>query len=111
MAYTFRRASVAILATSSTTAFAFLSNGFSPLMPVSAFGYFAFIIVPVNYVLIILYFPAFLIIYEKKIKEKEPVEEDLKYIFYFYRPQLVESLWKLELEEGDDKNEKRKKCS
>lgn len=47
----------------------------------------------------------------KKIKEKEPVEEDLKYIFYFYRPQLVESLWKLELEEGDDKNEKRKKCS
>jgi len=47
----------------------------------------------------------------KKIKEKEPAEEDLKYIFYFYRPQLVESLWKLELEEGDDKNEKRKKCS
>ena len=51
MAYTFRRSSKAILATSSTTAFAFLSNGFSSLMPISAFGYFAFIIVPVNYIL------------------------------------------------------------
>jgi len=26
----------------------------------------------------------------------------LKYIWYFYRPQLVEDLWKWELEEGDD---------
>ena len=71
MAYTFRRAYKAILATSSTTAFAFLSNGFSSLMPVSAFGYFAFVIVPVNYVLIVFYFPAFLIIYEKSVKDKE----------------------------------------
>lgn len=29
-------------------------------------------------------------------------EDDLKYIYYFYRPQLVEDLWKWELEEGDD---------
>jgi predicted RND superfamily exporter protein len=71
MAYTFRRAYKAILATSSTTAFAFLSNGFSSLMPVSAFGYFAFVIVPVNYVLIVFYFPAFLIIYEKSVRDKE----------------------------------------
>ena len=54
MAYTFRRAYKALLATNSTTALAFLSNGFSSLMPVSAFGYFAFVIIPVNYVLIIL---------------------------------------------------------
>ena len=73
MAYTFRRAAKAILATSSTTAFAFLSNGFSSLMPVSAFGYFAFVIVPVNYVPIVLYFPSFLIVYETKIKEKEAI--------------------------------------
>lgn len=26
----------------------------------------------------------------------------MKYIWYFYRPQLVEDLWKWELEEGDD---------
>jgi predicted RND superfamily exporter protein len=71
MAYTFRRAAKAILATSSTTAFAFLSNGFSSLMPVSAFGYFAFVIVPVNYVLIVFYFPSFLIVYETKVKDKE----------------------------------------
>jgi predicted RND superfamily exporter protein len=73
MAYTFRRASKAIMATSSTTAFAFLSNGFSSLMPVSAFGYFAFVIVPVNYVLIVFYFPAFLIVYENIVKEKEAI--------------------------------------
>lgn len=71
MAYTIRRSSKAILATSSTTAFAFLSNGFSTLMPVSAFGYFATVIVPVNYVLIVFYFPAFIIMYETRVKSIE----------------------------------------
>ena len=71
LAYTFRRAYKAILATSSTTAFAFLSNGFSSLMPISAFGYFAFVIVPVNYVLIVFYFPCYLVIYENYVKEYE----------------------------------------
>ena len=71
MAYMFRRASSSLLATSSTTAFAFMSNGFSSLMPVSAFGWFAFIVVPVNYILIITYFPAFLIIYDVYVKKTE----------------------------------------
>ena len=71
MAYTFRRAYKAILATSSTTAFAFLSNGFSSLMPISAFGYFAFFIVPVNYILIVFYFPAYVIVHEKYFKSFE----------------------------------------
>ena len=71
MAYTFRRAYISLLATSSTTAFAFLSNGFSSLMPISAFGYFAFVVVPVNYVLIVLYYPAYLILYETWIKRIE----------------------------------------
>lgn len=35
-------------------------------------------------------------------KTKAAAEEDLKYIFYFHRPELVESLWKWDLEEGDD---------
>lgn len=35
-------------------------------------------------------------------KTKEAPEEDLKYIFYFHRPELVESLWKWDLEESDD---------
>mmetsp|Transcript_40660 Transcript_40660/g.62000 ORF Transcript_40660/g.62000 Transcript_40660/m.62000 type:complete len:152 (+) Transcript_40660:1800-2255(+) len=71
MAYTFRRAYKSLLATSSTTALAFLSNGFSALMPLSAFGYFAFLIIPVNYVLMVFYFPAYIIIYEKYAKEIE----------------------------------------
>ena len=71
MAYTFRRASKACLATSSTTAFAFLSNGFSTMMPVSAFGYFASLIVPVNYILIVFYWPAFLIVYEEHVQRLE----------------------------------------
>jgi predicted RND superfamily exporter protein len=86
MAYTFRRAAKAILATSSTTAFAFLSNGFSSLMPVSAFGFFAFVIVPVNYVLIVFYFPAFLIIYENDIKHKEAIVANcFRVVFCFER--------------------------
>ena len=48
---------------------------------------------------------------KKDNKNKEPAEEDLKYIFYFYRPQLVDQLWKLKLDEGDDTNEKRKVCT
>lgn len=71
MAYTFRRASTSLLATSSTTAFAFMSNGFSSLMPISAFGWFAFVIIPINYILIVLYFPAFLIVYENSIRDRE----------------------------------------
>jgi hypothetical protein len=35
-------------------------------------------------------------------------EEDLKYIYYFYRPQLVEALWKWELAEGENETEVRK---
>lgn len=71
MAYTFRRAYKALLATNSTTALAFLSNGFSSLMPVSAFGYFAFVIIPVNYVLIVFYYPAYLVLYETSVMKIE----------------------------------------
>ena len=35
----------------------------------------------------------------------------MKYIFYFYRPQLVDQLWKLEMAEGDDPNQVRKICT
>ena len=91
MAYTFRRAYKAILATSSTTAFAFLSNGFSALMPISAFGWFAFVIVPVNYVLIVFYFPCFLIIYEETIKEKEHYYFDM---VCFWKRNKVNSIGK-----------------
>lgn len=68
MAFTFRKATKAILATSSTTTAAFIATGFSKIMPISSFGYFAGILVPVNFALVCLYFPAVLMIYELKTK-------------------------------------------
>lgn len=68
MAYTFRRASRAMLATSSTTGAAFLATGLSEIMPISSFGFFAGILVPVNFILVITYFPASLIVFEKYTK-------------------------------------------
>ena len=40
-------------------------------MPISAFGYFAFVIIPINYVLIVMYYPAYLIVYENTIRSHE----------------------------------------
>ena len=47
----------------------------------------------------------------KKTKTASNKEEDLKYIYYFYRPQLIDQLWKLELAEGDDPAKCRKVCT
>lgn len=58
MAYTFRRASRAMLVTSSTTAAAFLANVFSPVMPVKAFGVFAGVLVPMNFFLTVMIMPS-----------------------------------------------------
>lgn len=66
MAITFRRASKAMLATSSTTSAAFLATGFSSIMPISSFGFYAGILIPINYLLVILFFPALLILSETK---------------------------------------------
>jgi hypothetical protein len=52
---------------------------------------------------------------KKTVKKVKPValakEDDLKYIFYFYRPQLIDQFWKLELAEGDDPATLRKVCT
>ena len=64
MAYAFRRACRAMAVTSSTTAVAFIANYFSPLMPVQSFGIYAGIIVPVNYVFVVMIFPPATIFYE-----------------------------------------------
>jgi len=68
MAVTFRRASKAMLATSSTTGAAFLATGFSPIMPISSFGFFAGILIPINFILVITFYPAVLIVYTKYTK-------------------------------------------
>lgn len=67
MAYSFRRAVRAMAVTSSTTSVAFLANYFSPLMPIKAFGIFAGIIIPVNYILVVTVFPPATIFYERWI--------------------------------------------
>ena len=69
MAYTFRRAARAIAMTSSTTCAAFLANTLSPLMPIKSFGVYAGLIVPINYILVISFFPAAIIILESHLKD------------------------------------------
>lgn len=68
MSYTFRRAWPAILVTSSTTSIAFLANLSSEIMPIQSFGVYAAVLVPVNYILFVFYFPAVLIIWDKYLK-------------------------------------------
>lgn len=64
MSYAWKRAVRAIAVTSSTTAVAFLANAFSPLMPIKSFGIYAAIIIPSNYLLVIMIFPSAVIFYE-----------------------------------------------
>jgi predicted RND superfamily exporter protein len=68
MSYTLRRASFACLVTSITTSVAFMANINSQLMPIKSFGAYAGIIIPVNYFLIIFYFPAILMFWDQKIR-------------------------------------------
>ena len=70
IAYSQRRASKAIFVTSFTTAVAFLATGFSALMPISTFGFFAAIIIPVNYLLVITVYPPVLVIWKKYVSTR-----------------------------------------
>ncbi|CAI2362894.1 unnamed protein product [Moneuplotes crassus] len=70
MNYTWKKATKAISTTSLTTAIAFLATGFSKIMPISAFGYFASTLVIVNYLFAIVTFPACLIIFERYLSDK-----------------------------------------
>jgi len=54
--------------TSSTTSAAFFANAFSPLMPIKQFGIFAGVIIPVNYFLVVMFFPPATIFYERSIE-------------------------------------------
>ena len=54
-----------MLVTSFTTASAFLATGFSDIMPIAAFGYFASILIVANYALVITMYPSVLILWER----------------------------------------------
>jgi predicted RND superfamily exporter protein len=68
MAYTYRRASKTMLATTTTTGVAFLATGMSPVMPVAAFGIFASSLVFTNFFLAITWLPAIIILHHKYIR-------------------------------------------
>ena len=70
MAYTYRRAVKAILITSGTTAVAFLSTCFSPLMPIASFGIWAATVIGIDYILTITMLPAFFSLHAKYIQNK-----------------------------------------
>lgn len=65
MSYTFKRASKAMLATSSTTSACFFATGLSSMKPIASFGIFAGILIPVNYILVITFFPCLVLVYER----------------------------------------------
>jgi len=67
MAFAFRRAARAMAVTSSTTSVAFMANVFSPIMPIRGFGIYSGIIVPVNYLLVVMILPPAVIWYERHI--------------------------------------------
>jgi len=69
MAFTFKRAAKAMLVTSLTTTGAFFATSFSSIVPISAFGYFATIIVPLNYLLAIFVLPNYIMVRELYIKK------------------------------------------
>ena len=70
MAYSFRRGVRAMTVTSSTTAVAFFSNAFSPIMPIRSFGIFTGVLIPINFFLVVMIMPPAVIYYEFNIKNK-----------------------------------------
>ena len=63
--YAYARTTAAVFNTSFTTALAFVCTGISPLMPISAFGWFAACAIVVNYLFVITFTPAVLVISER----------------------------------------------
>ena len=64
----YRKAAKTTFVTSLTTMVAFLVSAFSPLLPVRTFGLFSGILVGVNYVCDLIYFPTAIMLYTEKIK-------------------------------------------
>jgi predicted RND superfamily exporter protein len=69
MAYSFRRGARAMTVTSSTTAVAFFANAFSPIMPIQAFGLFTGVLIPINFLLVVMIMPPAVIYFEKNIEK------------------------------------------
>ena len=69
MAYAFRSSARAMAITSSTTSVAFFANVFSPVLPIRTFGILAGVIIPVNFILVVMMMPSAVIVFEEYIKK------------------------------------------
>ena len=67
VAFTFRKASVKIIATSMTNFVAFLATCFASIMPMQGFGIFATIVISLDYILLIFILPCYYVFYEKHL--------------------------------------------
>ena len=65
MSDVYRKASVAMLFTSLTTAVAFFVSAASPFLGISSFGVFSGILIFVNYISVIIFFPCVVLIYHR----------------------------------------------
>ena len=70
MDYAFRRASSAMFTTTSTTAASFLITALTPLPSVAAFGIFAASLIIVNYLFVITWYMAIIVIYNQHFEHK-----------------------------------------
>ncbi|XP_062604597.1 uncharacterized protein LOC134266358 [Saccostrea cucullata] len=66
----YNRAAKTTFVTSLTTLAAFLVSGTSPLLPIRSFGLFTGILVGVNYVCDLVFFPTAIVLYSEKIRPK-----------------------------------------
>eukprot|EP01051_Picozoa_sp_SAG22_P023994 SAG22_NODE_6446_length_854_cov_1.358940_1_plen_220_part_10 len=73
MAYAFSRAAKAMLITSATTFGAFVATAVSPLGEVATFGLFTALLVVANYIFVITYFPAAILLYHRWFEHTQGV--------------------------------------
>ena len=71
IAYAYKRSTKAIVVTSLTTTIAFAANLSSPIMPIKAFGCYAAILIPVNFMLVSFLLPPMLVFYEANLKHRK----------------------------------------
>merc|ERR1712196_620532 len=70
MGHTMHRAGKAMGVTSATTCGAFLATATSGLMPIAQFGTFAAMMIICNYVMVVTYFPACVVIWDQYFKNR-----------------------------------------
>lgn len=73
MSHVHGHAAFAMLVTSSTTVFSFLTNVSSPFIGISTFGVYAALLVFVNWCAVVTFFPCCVLFYDKNIKDRASI--------------------------------------